>query len=332
MRPRHKTAGFTLVEIMIAMTLGLLLMAGAYAVFESTHRTERMNNVMSRIQENARFVQGVLSREIRMAGASDCGSFSSKKIYVTASTIPSTFGQPGQAIHGVNNVGAGNTYGARPGTDVLTIQGMTGQLAHIVGNFVPNNSNIKISNDKGHWHAGDVALVTDCSMGHLFAITNSPNGNGNSSVTLTHASDVNTTPHLDHVYDQNATVGVLQSETYYVAKTGKTAADGTPEYALYRAINGASANPLVIGVSNFQVLFGVDTTPGNGIDSASEYVPASQVTDWTMVRSVRVEATLRSTKAYVGEGLQAYPMGLDSPDRRLKYLVYTTAAIRGRVK
>ena len=60
--------GFTLVELMVAMTLGLLIVLGVIQVMMSNQISYRTNDELSRIQENGRFALDLLANDIRMAG------------------------------------------------------------------------------------------------------------------------------------------------------------------------------------------------------------------------------------------------------------------------
>jgi type IV pilus assembly protein PilW len=67
-RTAARQAGFTMVEMMIAMTLGLLLVVVIGQVFVTSKESYRTTEDLSRLQENARFAVTQLSRSIRMAG------------------------------------------------------------------------------------------------------------------------------------------------------------------------------------------------------------------------------------------------------------------------
>lgn len=60
--------GLTLVEIMVALTISLLLMAGVFQVFLSNRVSHNLQNGLGRLQENARAAMDVLSLNISMAG------------------------------------------------------------------------------------------------------------------------------------------------------------------------------------------------------------------------------------------------------------------------
>jgi type IV pilus assembly protein PilW len=60
--------GFTLLELMVAMVLGLMLMAVAIQIFIGNRDIHRFNNNLARVQENGRFAFGQIARVVRMTG------------------------------------------------------------------------------------------------------------------------------------------------------------------------------------------------------------------------------------------------------------------------
>jgi type IV pilus assembly protein PilW len=69
-------AGFGLIELLIAMVLGLIVIGAAFAIFMASQNTYRSNEDLSRIQESARVAFELMSRDIRAAGGSACSNFS----------------------------------------------------------------------------------------------------------------------------------------------------------------------------------------------------------------------------------------------------------------
>jgi type IV pilus assembly protein PilW len=57
----------TLVELMVALAIGSFLLIGAITVFMQGRTTFRVNESISRLQENARFVLDVMEPDVRMA-------------------------------------------------------------------------------------------------------------------------------------------------------------------------------------------------------------------------------------------------------------------------
>lgn len=66
----HHSRGFTLIELMIALVLGLFLVAGVLYVFLSNSQTYRTNEALSRVQENGRFAIEFLTSDLRHASYS----------------------------------------------------------------------------------------------------------------------------------------------------------------------------------------------------------------------------------------------------------------------
>ncbi|MEN5060437.1 prepilin-type N-terminal cleavage/methylation domain-containing protein [Luteimonas sp. TWI1416] len=73
---RNRAAGMALVELMIAMVLGLLVVGAAFAIFLSNQRSYTANEDLNRIQENARIALDLIARDIRAAGGAACSSAS----------------------------------------------------------------------------------------------------------------------------------------------------------------------------------------------------------------------------------------------------------------
>src|SRR3546814_13863371 len=70
---RAHAAGFSLVELMVAMVLGLLVSGSAIGIFISNRQANRATDSLSRIQENARTAFELMARDVREAGGNPCG-------------------------------------------------------------------------------------------------------------------------------------------------------------------------------------------------------------------------------------------------------------------
>jgi prepilin-type N-terminal cleavage/methylation domain-containing protein len=64
--------GFSLVELMVALTLSLVLMAGALSVLYSSRLSYRENDRIARLQEAGRTAVELLLRDARPAGYIGC--------------------------------------------------------------------------------------------------------------------------------------------------------------------------------------------------------------------------------------------------------------------
>lgn len=81
---RRRDAGLSLIEVMIALFIGVLLLTGIMQIFGSTQLAFSTSEGASRIQENARFSLEMLRNDIRMAAHMGCLT---ERLYVANSTI-----------------------------------------------------------------------------------------------------------------------------------------------------------------------------------------------------------------------------------------------------
>ncbi|OPY11069.1 MAG: hypothetical protein A4E66_01437 [Syntrophus sp. PtaB.Bin001] len=65
---KNKSLGFTLVELMISMLVGLIVLYASYDLFIMQNRTLSNQDQIVEMQQNARAAIDMLTREIRMAG------------------------------------------------------------------------------------------------------------------------------------------------------------------------------------------------------------------------------------------------------------------------
>lgn len=68
MKQCRASQGFTLVELMIALVLGLVLLGGVIGVFLSNQTTNRVNNELASLQSSARLAFQLMSQDIRKIG------------------------------------------------------------------------------------------------------------------------------------------------------------------------------------------------------------------------------------------------------------------------
>lgn len=71
---RRAARGVTLVELMIAMLLGILVAGGIITIFLSTSSSTRVQTQLARMQEDGRFAIGRLNDDLAMAGGFYCNN------------------------------------------------------------------------------------------------------------------------------------------------------------------------------------------------------------------------------------------------------------------
>jgi type IV pilus assembly protein PilW len=67
-------AGLSLIEVMVALAISAILLFGLSQIFIGSKNVYRLQEGMSRVQENARFVLQYLESNVRMAGYMGCGN------------------------------------------------------------------------------------------------------------------------------------------------------------------------------------------------------------------------------------------------------------------
>lgn len=89
----NRVRGFGLIEVMIALVLGLIVVAGIIQIFISTKTTYQTQLAAARIQEDARFVLSKLIQEIRMTGMYGCLKFDTA-VSTGAVAVPTNLDNP----------------------------------------------------------------------------------------------------------------------------------------------------------------------------------------------------------------------------------------------
>lgn len=293
------TGGFSLVEIMIALTLSLLLLGAVFQIFISAKASYRMNEGLARLQETGRFAADILAGDIRMAGYQGCMTLDQITPHVIVANPPTDLQiyDPANVLTGQNDLAAGNTLGAVAGSDSLTIRGASAADARVVPS--PPNANpaeIKIDDNPAGFQKYDILMVTDCASADIFQATTVSKDKGNSNVTIAHASG-NTENKLSKNYGADARMMEFIATTYFVADTLRKNEAGDPVYGLYaqrldvKEPDGTEEVELVAGVEDMQVLYGVDINADGSVD---DYRNADDVVDFTNVISVRVALLVSS--------------------------------------
>lgn len=335
--------GLSLVELMVALALSLVIGAAVMQMFLASKTTFRVQDAMSRLQENGRFAVGLLAAESRMAGYMGCGNIEEININIIASPSPLDAANPlGAILGGVNNVTAGNSLDIDPsvGTDVLIIRKASNLGLQLTGNMAVDNANIQVVDNRLGLRAEDTLFIADCMSADIFRATSVSASGG--KTTVAHANNLNTSNRLSKAYGTDAEVMAFEEITFFVRDTARLSNDGTPIRALWmqrRFANRAdtSANPaeLVDGVEDFQVEYGI-RTGSNPI--ANEYRTADNVTDWSRVVSIRFRLLLSSADdnvvAKAGEAVQSinFNGAAVAADGRLRQTFGSVVAIRNRVR
>jgi type IV pilus assembly protein PilW len=101
--------GLTLVEIMIALLLGLFLIAGIGYIFLASKQSYRLNEGLSRLQEDGRFTMEILQTRLRSADYAGCYEDISKGTENVLNTPTNFAWDLTKPVEGFDNVAANAT-------------------------------------------------------------------------------------------------------------------------------------------------------------------------------------------------------------------------------
>ena len=356
MMTTYREYGFSLIELMIAMVLGLLLTLGVTQVYLSSSDTYRLTNGLARIQENARFAADMLGRDIREAGGNGClleiGTVTDIR---QSPSDPNTTGilgweysdtGQGDSYTLTGNVPGGetdwdnNNGDALPGSisgevvegsDILFVEGAH---AHdLNGNTVTGlgGGAINLSGSTGIERDTVIHVTSeDCSNSRIFYKNNA----ASASSIVAGGSDNQTGGTVPAITDppmtNNLTVSVYRATAFYIGENP----DGNP--ALYsQSLEEPTPPPpqeLLSNVENMQILYGEGGPAG-----ATTYVTAENVTDWSSVVSVRLGLLMRSDANVMEESqTRAFNMletEVNTPaDDRVRLVLMKTIGLRNRLE
>lgn len=321
---RVRQRGMTLLELMIAMTIGLFLIGGLLAVYVGTNQSYRVSQATSRLQENARFAFDVLAMDIRMAGYMGCPGFSDVTPNVIAAGAPAFSAMT--ALQGFESSAPSGITTAIANTDAITIQKASNmESLNLTGNLTAVNANIQIGGNPFGFVANDILFITDCKHADLFCANSVSTGN----ITISHSSACNSSNNLSYAYGPDAMVMAFEQNTYFIANNPS----GQP--ALYRRPwNGnavGTSEEVVEGVENMQIEYGEDTNADRVVDV---YRTANAVAAWNNVYSVRVSLLMRTTDDGIASAVQPYTYNgatVTPTDRRIRRVFTSTIGLRNRL-
>ena len=311
--------GFTLVELMVAITIGLIVLGAVAQVFVTSRGTYSVEEGLSRLQENGRFAMNFISEDVRMAGYIGCQD-QTGKVDVRLNN-PTDYPVTGQIVTGHRYIGSGSSV---PGadwapplpamfnfqnneietfSDVVVVRRASEQAFRVIAPFMNSEADdVTIASPNGLTQY-DLVMVADCRSADLFEITNAdPNGG-----TLTHVGGSqpqgpgNVDGQLSQLYGSNAEVLTLVTHAYFIGLSSSDPPNppvATDPPALFRKEIQAGAVAtveLVDNIENLQFFFGVDSD-NTGV--SNQYLTADVIGAgsplWSTTASVRIGMVART--------------------------------------
>ena len=296
-RKLQKQAGFTLVEAMISMALGLFLILGAVTIYTQGRQTFQTTEGTSRVQENLRFAFATIEPDIRLAGFwgmhNGSGSFQQDAFIITcpANGVAGGGGADVTAWVLDSFVGVTARDNIQSGDigNVAANARMAANCPAFENGIVENTDVLEVrrsSASESSLAANTVQIKSSRYNSHIFS-------NGSEPIGFANEVDIDGT--FDYVFS-----------TYYVAQTSNNVAD-TPSLRK-RTLIGTEVldEEIIAGVENMQIQFGLDTNGDGSVNRYIDPVAASfdanssiiAVRVWLLIRSAYEELGLVDSKTY----------------------------------
>ena len=259
--------GFTIVELLVSLVISSLIVLAATSFFVGSTRSRDTQDAAGRLQDNARFLTEIITKNIQQAGyqnyiANSAGAQGRREVYTPSDGEPD--------VRGYNNTAAG------PSTTDVTANGVHDRAANRV-----NNSDTLILRFQG-------------------SSTTTTSGTGTATVT-SHPADGSIIDCLGRPQPEPNTPG----DRVYSIFEVQTGAGGEPELRCkYKNLTSglSDVQPIVRGVETFQVMYGVDTDGDSFVDSWRNAKQVDTASQWTLVKSVRIGIVLRTPDRVIPNG------------------------------
>ena len=326
--------GVSLIELMIAMVIGLILLLGLIQVFSASRVAYQVSEGLARVQENGRFAMDFLQRDLRMAGHFGCVNDQARRLTEESGgnpdslvshfgPVPNTLLDFTRSIQGyeADNTAPGNTWnlattagtwspgipagyidGApqRAGSDVVVMRYFSGEGVPVTGITV-TATETTIRFDKAKWN---VLTQGGVATPDIFGISDCTYADVFEATTLDTVNGIITVK----VGGDNKSV---INERYTSSPEGQTVLyraesiiyfvrdNAAGEPALFRRRAGNPAEELVDGVESLQLLYGQDANPvsnlnGNILDHYTAVPLGLAESEWRRVGAVQVGLLMRS--------------------------------------
>ena len=204
----HKSQGFSLLELLCAMSIGLIIILLLGEIFVNFKKTYAIESALSSMQENARFAAYIMRYAIEQAG------------FIGSAKITNKFPIIDYGVRTINQITNKNYFmltvpkvfniNPKNGADVVVAKSMAAITANLTQDL--NNSNKIYVTLNPKFNSNDDIIIADCShavLVHLRSAYSYPNKN-QQILTATRI--------INDKFNQNAEVGKIQTNAFYIPK------------------------------------------------------------------------------------------------------------------
>lgn len=312
-----KQRGLSLVELMIAMALGIVLISGVIGIFLASQQTYRVNLALSEIQENSRAAFQLMARDIRNAGFSGCTNSGTVANTLATGVDTDWWSTWSNGIAGFDN-GSPTAFSPTQLADTDAIQLMFGggRSMNVESHNEPS-AQFKVNMANHGINPGDILVACDPAHAAIFQVTNANESNativhntgtgtpGNCTKGLGYpvVCTANGTPYQ---FTANSMLFRFESLVWYVAINPRNT---NSLYRVSLAGNTPVYEEVLEGVEDLQ--FRYLRRNSTTYQTASE-INALGLDEWSRIVAVEVELTLSSTIERVS---------LPADSRQIRYVV-----------
>lgn len=286
---RHAQAGVSLVELMIAITLGLVAVGAAMSIFLANRKSFALVEGLARVQENARFAVDMLSRDIREAGGVVCGGNLTPVNIVPSGNAWATWdrGLVGDDWNsGFPEPTSGSPLKIANTDSLLLWSASSGGTPIQITQHTINAGTFTVAATPGYAQ-DDVVTACDGSQLVTFVVGSVTNQ------TVSYSNGAS----LTKAIAAGGFLNTLSAELWYVGQSTTGAASSLRRISRSKTTGSTQNDEMVEGVTNMQIQYLLGDATGAPV--ATSYVDAASVTDWKKVIAVRIILTL-ATQDSVG--------------------------------
>jgi type IV pilus assembly protein PilW len=333
--------GMGLVELLVWAAVSLLVTTVIGTIYVNSKQVTKVNDTISRLQENGRFAIHLLDRDLRMAGFRGCNSLavtplnllnSTAYVYQFGTGLQGFYGNAGSWSPNLDASISALTPPPMADTDVVTIRYIDGPGVPLIAAMTSQTSDITVA-PGSTLATGDILLIADCGAAAIFNATTYDGGAG----TISHASGGaavpgNSTDDLGHVFGTSASVYRLVTRTYYLAPSVKKSGTNTLWAYSVPAYDGQpQPEEMVEGVDKFALVYGEDL---DGDRAANRYVNAGAVGTWANIVSVKAQVLLATVRDNMATSSQPYTFNgvtTTPSDKKMRTVLSSVITLRNRV-
>jgi type IV pilus assembly protein PilW len=295
----YKNRGFSLIELMIAITLGALVVAATIGIFSTNRQTYVAAENVGRVQENARTAFEIMSRDIREAAGNACDKDVTIAVVLNG-TGTNWWDNWNNPVFGFEN----GTGASAAGTDAIQL--MSGSAStYTVSGHNANSAVISLNTSNHDLLANDILMICDQNRASIFQMS----GPSATNATIVHNTGSGSPGNCGkglgipvcappqgtlYTYPANSQVSRLSASRWYVGDNGR---GGRSLFRLLLRNNGSAApEEIAEGVRDMQITYLV-----NGVN---QYLAADAVTaaQWPAVKAVRLTFTIEGTERIGTDG------------------------------